>query len=141
MLVRVKRTGSSISSRPVNERVWPLCGVAERKSRCSNCGATRRSIRQSSLSSPNGDGIRLWHSSTISRSQGVRLKQVTVRLDLPEDAFFGGRAIVLVFEVDEMETPRLAVEGLDGRDHSAPVADGRKHAGAGDGDGLRCGCG
>ena len=69
-LVRVNRTGSSISSRPVNERVWPLCGVAERKSRCSNCGATRRSIRQSSLSSPKGDGIRLWHSSTISRSQG-----------------------------------------------------------------------
>ena len=69
-LVRVNRTGSSISSRPVNERVWPLCGVAERKSRCSNCGATRRSILQSSLSSPKGDGIRLWHSSTISRSQG-----------------------------------------------------------------------
>ena len=69
-LVRVKRTGSSISSRPVNERVWPLCGVAERKSRCSNWGATRRSIRQSSLSSPKGDGIRLWHSSTIRRSQG-----------------------------------------------------------------------
>ena len=35
-LVRVKRTGSSISSRPVKERVWPLCGVAERKRRCSN---------------------------------------------------------------------------------------------------------
>ena len=30
-LVRVKRTGSSISSRPVKERVWPLCGVAEEK--------------------------------------------------------------------------------------------------------------
>ena len=33
-----------------------------------------------------------------------------------------------------METPRLAVEGLDGRDHPAPVADGREHAGARDDD-------
>ena len=73
--------------------------------------------------------------------QGVRLKQVTVRLDLPEDAFSGRRAIVLVLEVDEMETTRLAVEGLDGCDHAAAVADGREHPGAGDGDGLRRGCG
>ena len=36
-----------------------------------------------------------------------------------------------------METPRPAVEGLDGRDHSATVADGCQHPGAGDGDGLR----
>ena len=55
---------------PVNERVCPLWGVAERKRRCSNCGATSRSMRHSSLSSPKGEGIRLWHSSTISRSQG-----------------------------------------------------------------------
>ena len=63
--------------------------------------------------------------------QGVRLQQVTVRLDLPQDAFCGRRPIVLVFKVDEMETSRLAVEGLDGRDHSAPVADGREHAARG----------
>ena len=68
--------------------------------------------------------------------QGVRLVQVTARFDLPEDAFCGRRPTVLVFEVDEMETPCLAVEGLDGCDHPAPVADGGEHAGAGDGAGT-----
>ena len=34
-LVRVKRTGSSSSKRPENERVCPLCGVAVRNSLCS----------------------------------------------------------------------------------------------------------
>ena len=58
-LVREKRTGSSISRSPVNERVCPLWGVAERKRRCSNRGATSRSMRHSSLSSPKGEGIRL----------------------------------------------------------------------------------
>ena len=83
------------------------------------------------------------HGATVvsGSRQGVRLQQVTVRLDLPQDALFGRRALVLVFEVDEMETSRLAVEGLDGRDHAAPVADGGEHAGAGDGDGLRRGRG
>jgi len=57
--VALKRTGSSSSSRPVKLRVWPLCGVAERNSRCSKRGAMRRSILVRSLSSPNGDGIRL----------------------------------------------------------------------------------
>ncbi len=69
-LVCEKRTGSRISSSPLKQRVWPLCGVALRNSRCSNLGAMTRSIRHRSLSSPNADGIRLWHSSTISRSQG-----------------------------------------------------------------------
>ena len=36
-----------------------------------------------------------------------------------------------------METSGLAVERLDGRDHAAAVADGREHAGTGDGVGLR----
>ena len=71
--------------------------------------------------------------------KGVRLVQTTVRLDLPENAFFGRCLIVLVFEVDKMETPGLAVEGLDGRDDSAAVADGREHPGAGNGGGLRGG--
>ena len=71
--------------------------------------------------------------------KGVRLDQMTTRLDLPEDAFFGRRVIVLVFEVDEMQASGLAVERLDGRDHSAAVANGREHPGAGNGDGLRGG--
>ena len=71
------------------------------------------------------------------RRQCVRLEQVSVRLDLPEDAFFGRRTVVLVLNVDEMQAPRLAVEGLDGRDHPAPVADGREHPGPGDGDRIR----
>ena len=69
--------------------------------------------------------------------KGVRLVQVTARFDLPEDALFGRRVIVLVFEVNEMETSGLAVERLDGRDHAAAVADGREHAGTRDGVGLR----
>ena len=70
--------------------------------------------------------------------KGVRLVQVTARLDLPENAFFGRRVIVLVFEVDEMEASGLAVERLDGRDHPATVADGGEHPGSGNGNSLRC---
>ena len=95
----------------------PSCGTDERIEVCRRHGAA------------GVGGIR----------KGVRLVQVTARLDLPEDAFFGRRVIVLVFEVDEMETSDLAVERLDGRDHSATVADGREHPGAGNGDGHRCG--
>jgi len=46
--------------------------------------------------------------------KGVRLDQMTTRLDLPEDAYFGRCLIVLVFEVDKVETSGLAVERLDG---------------------------
>ena len=70
--------------------------------------------------------------------KGVRLIQVTTRFDLPEDAFFERRVIVLVLEVDEMETASLPIEGLDRRDHAAPVADPREHPGAGDSNSLRC---
>ena len=39
---RVKRWGSRISSRLENELEWPLCGVADRNSRCSNRPARSR---------------------------------------------------------------------------------------------------
>jgi hypothetical protein len=70
--LRVNRTGSSASSRPENERVWPLCGVAVRKRRCSNHGAICCSIRARSESAPKLAGARLWASSTMSRSQRRR---------------------------------------------------------------------
>ena len=71
------------------------------------------------------------------RRQRVRLEQMPVRLDLPQDAFLGRRAVVLVLDVDEMQPPRGAVEGLDGSHHPTPVADGREHPGPGDGDRVR----
>ena len=36
-----------------------------------------------------------------------------------------------------MEAPGLSVEGLDGSDHAATIADGGEHAGTGDSLGLR----
>ena len=68
--------------------------------------------------------------------QRVRLQQVAAGLELPQEAFFGGGVVVPVFQVDEVEAPRLAVEGLDARHHAAPVAHGGEHPGAGNG-GLR----
>ena len=43
-------------------------------------------------------------------------------------AWLGRRVIVGVLEMYEVEASRLAVEGLDRRDHAAPVADGGEHA-------------
>ena len=34
--------------------------------------------------------------------------------------------------MDQVQAPGLAVEGLDGRHHAAPVPDGGEHADAGD---------
>ena len=67
--------------------------------------------------------------------QGVRFEQMATRLglELPQEAFLGRRVIVGVLQVDEVEAPCLAIEGLDRRDHAAPVADGGEHAGAGNG--------
>ena len=65
--------------------------------------------------------------------QGVRFEQMATRLQLPQEALLGRRVIVGVLQVDEVESPLLAVEGLDRRDHAATVADGGEHAGAGDG--------
>ena len=42
---RQKRCGSRISSRAEKLLEWPLCGVAERKSRCSNRAARSRTAR------------------------------------------------------------------------------------------------
>ena len=63
--------------------------------------------------------------------QGVWFEQMATRLELPQEALLGRRVIVGVLEMYEVEAPRLAVEGLDRRDHAAPVADGGEHAGAG----------
>ena len=65
--------------------------------------------------------------------QRGRFKQVAFGFKLPQQAFCGWRVIVRVLQVDEVQTPRVTVEGLDGRNHATPVTDGGQHAGAGDG--------
>lgn len=59
-------------------------------------------------------------------------------LQLPEEAFVRGQAIVLVFDVDEMEAPVVAIERFDRRHYPAAVADRGEHPGPGDG-ATRCG--
>ena len=70
---RVKRAGSSSSSSVEKLFEWPLCGVAERNSRCSNRPPTSRTARVNCVSIPYRpplDGAAWCASSRISRLPG-----------------------------------------------------------------------
>ena len=47
----------------------------------------------------------------------------------PEESFGGGGVIVRVLEMDQVQAAIDVVEGLDRRNHAAPVADRSKHTG------------
>ena len=50
VMPRVKRCGSRMFERAEKLFEWPLCGVADRNSRCSNRSATSRTARVNWLS-------------------------------------------------------------------------------------------
>jgi hypothetical protein len=53
------------------------------------------------------------------------------RLELPEEPLLGGKLVVLVLEMDQVQAPDLTVERFDRRDDPAAVAYCREHADAG----------
>ena len=55
--------------------------------------------------------------------QRRRFKDLAVRLQLPQQPLLDRRAAVLVFDVDKMKPPCLAIERLDTGHHAAPVPD------------------
>ena len=57
---------------------------------------------------------------------------------LPEELLLGGKLVVLVVEMDEVESPLLAVEGFHGGDDPPAVAHSGEHSGSGN---LRSVCG
>ena len=70
---RQNRCGSRISSRAEKLFEWPLCGVAERNSRCSKRGARSRTARVSCESmayARRSAGAAWWASSRISSEPG-----------------------------------------------------------------------
>ena len=70
---RQKRCGSRISSRAEKLFEWPLWGVAERNSRCSNRPARSRTARvifESMAYFAPLDGAAWWASSRISSEPG-----------------------------------------------------------------------
>ena len=55
-----------------------------------------------------------------------------MRLQFPQELLILGRLVVLVLDVNQMNTPVVAIERLHARDHPAPVSDGGEHAHARD---------
>lgn len=63
----------------------------------------------------------------------VRLVERAPRLELAAEAFFRGRAPVLLFDVGELEGSGLAIEGSNCSHQRGPVADRGEHPGPRDG--------
>ena len=76
------------------------------------------------------------HGVRPSRVRQVgRFEEIPLGFQFPQQAFLAWGVVVLVFQVNEVDAPVIAVEWFDGRDHAHSVTDGGEHAVAWDGHG------
>jgi len=91
--------------------------IEERHGRCPASGAE--------------EGIEILRRHGIGR-EGIRkrrgFEEHLPRLKFPEEPLHSGKLVILVVNMDEVESSLLAVERLDGRDDSPTVANSGEHS-------------
>ena len=72
---------------------------------------------------------RLHRRFGLNLREGIRFQQIPSMLPLPQDCVLRHTVAVRVFDSNEMKSPLLGIERLNGRDEPPPVADRGQHAG------------